>query len=111
MNDLVELFLQKTQVIQSSDHLLELLLNFRCFLLCNFGDRLSPFWLVMNLRLFAVILSKTVIEEIYVFTDLVFQNGVEFVFDELAEFVGKGGLVFMGDHFDSLEQKLKGFVK
>ena len=76
MNDFVQLFLQKTQVIQSSDHLLELLLYFGCFLLCNFDDRLTSFWFVMNLRLFAVILPKTVIEEIYVFTDLVFQNGV-----------------------------------
>ncbi len=76
MNDFIELFLQKAQVIQSSDDFLELLFNFGSFLLCYFHDCLAPFWFVMNLGFFTVVLSQTVIKEIYVFADLVFENGV-----------------------------------
>jgi len=49
----------------------------------------------MNLRLLKIILFETVIEEIDIFADLIFQNGIEFIFNELIELIGETGFILL----------------
>ena len=111
MNNLIELIFQKVKVIKSPDDLLELLLDLGGFFLCYLHNRLSSFGLVCNFGFLTIILSQTVIQEVYVLAYLVLEYCVELVLYELTEFVRKSCLVLLRDDFDCLEQKLKGFIQ